>query len=157
MPRQLDRIAPTSSVARLLDRTAAAGALGTPHPQPDRLADRGRRRSPTTLIKREVVLSREADEQLQRLVDACRQSTRTRLTASHVTRALMQAVAGSMPAILCSLEELGPQRLPSNAPAFKQERARFESMLARAIGRGLATGQSLDTPTELPGDGEAIP
>lgn len=145
MARRLDRIAPTSSVARLLDRSAAAGALATPATVPAAVAAPPLGRLPPTLVKRELVLSREADERFQTLVDACRQATGTRLTASHVARALIRVVAGAMPSIQQSLDELGPQRLPSNAPAFDQDRARFELRLARAIGRGLsANGPDAD-------------
>lgn len=148
MARRLDRIAPTSSIARLLDRSAVAGAFETvatksPARQTAQVLA-PKKRSPSMLIKRELVLSREADRQFQSLIDACRQSTRTRLTASHVARALMRVVEQAMPTIHQALDQLGPQKLPSNAPSFGDERDRFESQLARAIGNGLTMSAVVD-------------
>lgn len=153
MARRLDRIAPTSSVGRLLDSAAAAGAFAAPQPRPVAPTERVQRRPVSSLIKRELVLSRDADRQFQALIDACRQSTRTRLTASHVARALMRVVAGAMPSIVRSLEEQGPHRLPSNAPSFEPERVRFESHLAMAIARGLSA--SADAHSPGPSDNES--
>lgn len=148
MARRLDRIAPTSSIARLLDRSAVAGAFETvavqSQPRQPVRAVPPKKRSPSTLVKRELVLSREADRQFQSLIDACRHSTRTRLTASHVARALMRAVEQAMPTIHQALEQLGPQKLPSNARSFEDERDRFESQLARAIGNGLTMSAVVD-------------
>ena len=149
MARPLDRIAPTSSIARLLDRSSVAGAFEPvptqPPPRPSVPKHPPKRRPPSTLVKRELVLSRDADRQFQSLIDACRHSTRTRLTASHVARALMRAVEHAMPTIHQALEQLGPQKLPSNAPSFEEERTRFESQLARAIGEGLSMSAVADT------------
>lgn len=134
MARRLAAERPTSSIARLLDPAAAAEALvARPvRPPPDRS-----RQSRRALTKREVVLTAEADAAFQALIDACREGTQTRLTASHVVRALLRVVSGALPELRAALAKVGSQRLPSNGAAFEAERVRFEQVLADAILTGL--------------------
>lgn len=147
MPKPLESPRPTSSLARLLDAGSVSRAISPPAssdargnepdpghpPQPPST----RVRAETRLVKRELVLSAAADQTFGELIEALRRTTGTRLTASHAFRALMTAIR---PAI----SEMTPQpgtslRLPSNAPAFEQERARFETALAAVIMRAIRT------------------
>jgi len=82
------------------------------------------------------VLSPNADETFNRLIDALRRSTGTRLTASHAFRALMRAVHPSIHTI--AAQRAACLRLPSNAPAYQHERDEFENALAGLISSSLA-------------------
>jgi len=161
MARKLERPPPSSAVARLLDTSAISAAIAAApthaisEPLPRARTPEGPQASAaaTRPVKREIVLTRESDEQFQALIDACRQATGSRVTASHVARALFRVVAEAMPGIRRSLAELGPQRLPSNAPGFDHDRAHFEHRLARALARGLAATPATSTshaPTAPP-------
>lgn len=146
MARRLERPPPSSAVARLLDTSAISAAIAAaPTPPVADPLPRARQQGSAAAgspalrpVKRELVLTRESDQQFQVLIDACRQATGARVTASHVARTLFRVLAEAMPAIRRSLAELGPQRLPSNAPGFDHDRAAFEHRLARTLARGLA-------------------
>lgn len=143
MAKALQTPRPTSSLARLLDAPSVNNAIAPvvgpgPHVAPAaRPADAPLPRRPATLatIKREFVLSPDADAAFTALLDELRRNTGARLTASHAIRALMRAIQPGV-AILRQLPRR-PLRLPSNAPAFEAERARFESDLALLIGAAL--------------------
>ena len=172
MPKPILEPAPTSSVARLFDAGAAARALApvdarpagpegptgsqsnAPEPASREPAsphagvpDRGQP-PPTTgepaNLKRELVLTRSADEAFTRLVDLYRRSTGTRLTASHVARAMLAAVAHAMPYVEREARGLGAMRLPGNARGREAERERLEAAIARAFLRGLRAAADLD-------------
>ncbi len=151
MAKALHADRPTSSIARLLDPASARRAIEpVPERTPRTHAPADERASPTaggrarhsrrhesTHLKRELVLSPNADETFNRLIEALRRSTGTRLTASHAFRALMRAM---QPAInVMTQGPRRPMRLPSNAPAFEEDRARFESDLAALIEPALRT------------------
>jgi hypothetical protein len=131
---------PTSSVGRLLDKDAAARAL---HPSfkssraplyaGDRPSTVPVRKTESTVLKREVVLTSEAEETLSQLVQTYRQATRTRLSNSHVIRALLRGVAHGMSEIQREAELLGTLKLPSNAKGCEHERERFEDALASSF------------------------
>ncbi len=84
----------------------------------------------STVLKREFVLTSEAEETLSQLVQTYRQATRTRLSNSHVIRALLRGVAHGMSEIQREAELLGTLKLPSNAKDREHERDRFEDALA---------------------------
>ncbi len=104
MAKALKNEPPTSSVGRLLDREAVARGLHPPSESsrpPSNTDDRPfqpevRKRLPAVL-KREVILTSEAEETLSQLVQTYRQATRTRLSNSHVIRALLRGVAIDQP------------------------------------------------------------
>lgn len=150
MAKALHTDRPTSSIARLLDPASARRAIEpvparTPrtHAPADERASptaggpaRHSRRHESTHLKRELVLSPNADETFNRLIEALRRSTGTRLTASHAFRALMRAVHPGIGIIPASRGER--LRLPSNAPAYQHERDEFENALARLISSSLS-------------------
>lgn len=164
MAKPLRSTPPTSSVARLLDLDAAARATASARPppvQPPRAPRDGqphRSWSPAQTdpdrptLHREVVLTRRADDTFSRLVELCRRSTGTRLTSSHVMRALLHAVAHCLPHIEHHARRTGPARLPSNARGRDAERERFEAVLADALLAGLRAGAR----TEEPAAGELL-
>lgn len=105
MARALRETPPSSSVARLLDSAAAGRALAplasdeaVPSYSAVHTRDNppaGSPRNKPRLIKREFVLTRETDAVLEALLQMFRQTTGTRLTASHVVRALLAAAEHS--------------------------------------------------------------
>ncbi len=102
----------------------------------------------TPSIKRELVLTRSADETLTRLVDTFRHATRARLTTSHAMRALLKAVAMQLDLIEREARRIGPLRLPSNARGREFDRDRFEALLADAVLAAMRQNQPSG-----PGDG----
>lgn len=145
MPRSLPQPPPSSTVARLLDAQAAARATHsaadvlppgthlplapsdptTPRPQEQRE------------IKRELTLSPATDETFTQLIELYRRATGTRLSASHLARALLMGIATCLPALQREAARLGPLKLPGNAPGYQRERQRFEERLARAFVAGM--------------------
>lgn len=140
MARALKNEPPTSSVGRLLDREAVARALHPPFEssRPQSCSD-GRpsmtqaRNRESAVLKREFVLTSEAEETLSQLVQTYRQATRTRLSNSHMIRALLRGVAHGMSEIQREAELLGALKLPSNAKGREREREWFEDALASSF------------------------
>ncbi len=140
MAKALDNKPPTSSVARLFDQGAVARALSPANScrkaldatelQP--VAHDSRPPQPA-VIKREFVLTPTAEEALTRLVQVYRKATGTRLSNSHVMRAVLRGVAHGMPTIEREADRLGPLKLPSNAKGREAERERFENTLASSF------------------------
>lgn len=140
MAKPLQSGVPTSSVARLLDpASASAATIATPEPATSTIA-KGQaatprparsKSQPSRLVKRELVLTPQADATFQRLVDTLRQATGCRLTASHAFRAIMRTLEPAA-AVIASRP---PQRLrlPSNANGFEVEREAFEESVRRVI------------------------
>lgn len=139
MAKPLHIPVPSSSLARLLDGAASVAATApvsvpTHAARPTRRIERSASRaSSTRLIKREVVLTREADAAFQELVDALRAGTRARLTASHAFRAIMRVLQPAASAIRESASTHGPLVLPSNAPGYEEQRSAFEAELANIL------------------------
>lgn len=144
---------PSSSIVRLLDLSAAARATAAPLPQPPvatpsepvlarAAAKPVKPPAPTArgsaTVNREVVLTSETDAVLTDLVVRARTTTCTKLTTSHVVRAVLRVVAHRSGELQRALEQLGPLKLPSNAPGFEDERERFEASLADALLRALS-------------------
>lgn len=96
------------------------------------------------MVKREFVLTPEADATLDRLVELYRRATRTRLSTSHVIRSILLATGQGMDALLSELSLMQPMRLPSNAPGRDAERTRFESALAHAFRNAMRCSALLD-------------
>jgi hypothetical protein len=84
-------------------------------------------------VKRELVLTPQADATFQALVDALRSGTACRLTASHVFRALMRALEPATTHINRAAGTRGPLSLPSNAPGYERERSEFEDTIAEIL------------------------
>lgn len=141
MPKTLTDPPPTSSVARLLDRGAVARAL-SPGPSPLRMPSASFEAAGVSVvsghgeaarqcpIKREFVLSRETDATLATLVSIYRQATGSRLSASHIVRALLRAAEHGLESIEREAQRLGLLRLPSNGKGHEAQRKAFEAKLA---------------------------
>ncbi|MBI1827304.1 MAG: hypothetical protein HY287_03885 [Planctomycetes bacterium] len=156
MAKALHDSQPTSSVARLLDAGAAARAVA-PHPLHNESAAEAHRLvapSPvegigialtgeTPCIKRELVLTRSADETLTRLVNVYRQATATRLTTSHVARAMLKAVSHCMEQLQREAGNIGAMKLPSNARGREGERDRFEERIAHLFLSGMCAATTV--------------
>lgn len=70
---------------------------------------------------------------LDELVRFLRLGTRARVTTSHLVRALLRAVAPDLDGIRLRAAQLGPRRLPSNAPGSETARRQFEELIAGVL------------------------
>lgn len=164
MAKPLRQPPPTSSVAHLFDMEAAARAVATPAvaPRPASQEPAGTPKIATELVarspehaavnlgeqpnvKREFVLTPSTDQAFTRLVDLYRRSTGTRLTSSHVARAVMKGIAHCMDTLEREARRMGPQRLPSNARDQALERERFEARIADAFVAGVRSAAAFDS------------
>jgi hypothetical protein len=156
MPKPLREPQPTSSVARLLDLDAAARALAK-HPMQEGAQVRPNSArftfsdsqsaslaGETPRVKRELVLTHSADEALTRLVELYRRATGTRLTTSHIARAMLMAVTHCFDQLEKHAKKIGGMKLPSNARGREFERERFEARIADAFVEGIRTSTAMD-------------
>lgn len=149
MAKSLAARPPTSAVARLLDGDAAARAVSVLTLTAKPLREESEPPAPTPVatgepatVKRELVLTPAADAALSRLVTLYRQATGTKLTTSHVARAVLHVVAACEPFIEREAATLGPTPLPSNAKGREAERDAFERHIARAFHTALAAAMA---------------
>lgn len=175
MAKPLREPPPSSSVAKLFDMEAAARAVATvpapPSPEPS-LPEISRDSKPVKVellppvtvqpsfvaspqstgepanVDRQFVLTPFTNDAFERLFEVYRHSTRTRLTASHVARALLRGVAHCLDQIEREAKRLGPLKLPSNAKGKEQERDRFEALLADALISGIRRSAAFDPQNE---------
>jgi len=94
--------------------------------------------------KRELVLTLTADATLTGLVELYRRVTGTRLTTSHLVRAMLKGVAHCMHHLEKEAKRLGPQRLPSNARGRELDRERFEARIADAFIAGIRAAPAME-------------
>lgn len=140
MAKTLKQTPPTSSVGRLLDKSAVARALSPANVSPS-VASMGEfspeipdaiHHTPK-LLKREFVLTPTTEEALTRLVQVYRNATGTRLSNSHMIRVLLRGVAHGLSSIEREADRLGPLKLPSNAKGRESQRERFEIALTSSF------------------------
>lgn len=167
MPKTLREPPPSSSVAHLFDVAAAARAVATPVIAPAPASSGGE--APTSVrtkfseappvaqgaarlttgeqptIKREFVLTPSADATFTRLVDLYRRSTGTRLTSSHVARAVFKGIEHCMDTLEREARRLGPQKLPANARGREIDRERFEARIADAFVAGVRAASAFES------------
>ncbi len=152
MAKALRESIPSSSVARLLDKSAATRALEPMESMGQVDADRQERDhpepsctpTPARQIKREFILSPEADDAFSRLLDIFRRSTQTRLSASYMLRALILAAGHALPTLEREARRLGRLRLPGNGPGTEALRESFERRLAAAFVAGMRATDSYE-------------
>lgn len=158
MPKHLSKSPPSSSVARLLDIQAASRAVttvselrGEARLEAVRRTDFTEPTQPTPaksnndlqLVndprhhKRELVLSQSTEETLTKLVEIYRRCTGTRLSASHVARAMLRGISKCIGSLDREASEIGQLKLPSNARGREGERDRFEDAIAQAFINGI--------------------
>lgn len=147
MAKPLTTPPPSSSIARLIDASAVTRALdpaATPRPAlpssggAEGPPSRQRRRS----VKREIVLSNDAAQVLDDLLDRLRRATGTRLSCSHAVRAVLLTFAPCLAAIESRVTTAEPWRLPANGSRHDGDRAAFERRMAAAITAALLDCQS---------------
>lgn len=170
MAKPLREPPPSSSVAHLFDVGAAARAVATPviaaapsslatvsEPQPvarstplepaPRSAQPSMRTAtgerPT--IKRTLVLTPSANATFSRLVELYQRTTGTRLTDSHVARAMFRGIEHCMETLEREARRLGPQKLPANGRGHELDRERFEARIADAFVAGVRAASSLES------------
>src|SRR5689334_18285996 len=164
MPKTLREAPPSSSIARLLDPVAASRALSPVDSDPMRMSkfpiltmngpaqiSNGHNASATqsepahhqpavgeaSIVKRELVLTERAEQTLMRLLEVYRRATGSRLSASHLARAMLRGVAACMDAVERESQHIGRLRLPSNARGREHQREQFEDILAEAFINGI--------------------
>jgi hypothetical protein len=156
MAKPLQTPPPSSSIARLVDLDAAARAVADPTSTARRPAEQplppqqvqhtlNTARHDRPCLNREFVLTPSADAAFERLLALYRRSTRTRLTASHVFRAVLKGIAHHLDTLEIEAERLGPLRLPSNARGRDQHREHFEARIADAFVRGMVSSRTDDS------------
>jgi hypothetical protein len=160
MAKPLRTPPPSSSIARLFDLDAAARAVAAPaaatKPQETerasalepavqaRAAPAPSHASATPNIKREFVFTLASEATFSQLVETYRRSTGTKLTASHVARALIKGVAHCMEYLEKEARRIGPLKLPSNARGRESEREKFEARIADAFIAGIRSAPAMD-------------
>jgi hypothetical protein len=138
MPKPLKYPPPLSAVRRFLNQDGISRALTKVESGEEASAE------PTELdsqslrpVKREFVLTPETAQILDNLVDSLRRMTSTRVSGSHVLRALLLAAEPGVASIGSELEREQPWRLPANGARFAPERAAFERRLGAALIKAL--------------------
>jgi hypothetical protein len=129
---------PAQSAQPVITHAPAANTAPPPAPQPP--AATGEQPN----VKREFVLTPSADATFSRIVDLYRRSTGTRLTSSHVARAMLMGVAHCMDSLEREARRITPTKLPSNARGRELERERFEARLADAFVAGMRAAAAFD-------------
>lgn len=164
MPRALRDLQPTSAVARIFDKDAASRALAsvpvsdrqTTFISPTSASEFGNA-DPMPLLRpvetdepkqvnREFLLSLDTNETCSQLVELFRRSTRTRLSSSHVLRAILKGVAACMGSLEHEIRQLGRLKLPSNARGQERKRDDFEQRLAEAFINGIRSAAAYRRP-----------
>lgn len=147
MAKPIYQSPPTSSVARFLNRQVASSAVSpAKHAQDDeRLTDdaylggaaaRERGRSGRH-IKREFILAAQTDATFEELLTILRRSTRSRISASQVLRALLTVTGRALPAIEAEALRMGAIRMPGNGNARMAARIAFDERIADTIATAL--------------------
>lgn len=150
MAKPLHRTPPSSSIARLLDQDAAARAIAAPasertvNPVAAPAVPRAEVCAQPRTVKRELTLTVATDETLTQLVDLYRRSTGTRLSTSHVARAMLRAIAYCMDSVEREARRIGRRKLPANAAGCETQRERFEHRLAQALINGIRAAPTVD-------------
>ena len=93
--------------------------------------------SEPAVIKRELALNSHTDETFTRLVEIFRRHTGTRLSSSHLARALFLGMGCCLDRIEREAKRCGRRKLPSNARGREAERESFERTIARALIAGI--------------------
>jgi len=144
MAKALNSTPPRSSVERLFDKNSVARALEPPCLRSIHRGSAGEEAMPasvpvldSSIVKREFVLTRSTDRTLTQLVQAYREATGTRLSNSHVIRAVLRGIAVGLPAIKIEAARHGPLKLPSNARGYEAERDQFEQTLVSSFLAGM--------------------
>lgn len=161
MARSLREQPPSSSVARLFDVDAASRALKplpsneighepllTTAPESQYSTQHVLESPPIVhvhqiaipcgvCIKRDFVLSDATDETLSKLVDLFRRAPGTRVSASHVVRAMLRGVSHCLDSLQVEVKGIGRLKLPANARGREEDRDRFEDRIAEAFINGI--------------------
>jgi hypothetical protein len=82
-------------------------------------------------------LSQAAEDTFCELVALYQRATGTRLTGSHVARAMLKGVAHCMDSLEREARYIGRLKLPSNARGKEADRERFEDRIATAFIAGI--------------------
>lgn len=161
MARPLRTPVPSSSVARLFDMESAAKAVAVTRPsneQPPAMPPAETQPTnesasvtpstapgPSAFVKRQLLLTPATDAALSRLVEVFRRTTGTKLSTSHMVRAMLKGVAHAMYNLEREARRLGPMKLPANARGHEADRERFEARLADALVAGIRAASAFES------------
>jgi len=161
MAKPLRQPPPSSSVAGLLDLSSAARAIATqPQQKPSPVNGRTRIQSSphpetaahageTPHVKRQLVLTPSADQAFSSLVNLYQDATGTKLTASHIARAMLRGITHCFDQLERRARKLGVMKLPSNAKGCVLERERFEARIADAFVDGIRASSVINDDTSI--------
>ena len=99
----------------------------------------------SAFVGRQLLLTPATDAALSRLVELLRRTTGTKLSTSHVVRAMLKGVAHAMYNLEREARRLGPMKLPSNARGHEADRERFEAKLADALVAGIRAASAFES------------
>src|SRR5262245_625753 len=140
MAKPLDMPQPTSAVARLLEPGVGRAARSGAGRGPAEAARRAGATGEVPDIKREFILTRSADEVLERAVRHLARATGSSVSRSHFLRALLGVVGRALPELERGAAPLGGLRRPGNARGREAEREAYERGLADALHAGIRAG-----------------
>ncbi len=136
---------------RLVEHRGAVGAVNTSllgELRGGSVVESGRVPRPHEKVKREFVLTRETDEQLNELVRMLRHTTTAKLSGSHVLRALLRLLASRAAEVQAAASSYGPRRLPSTGRSQTAARVEFDMFLGMIF--ELAIGGKTPPPPRGP-------
>jgi hypothetical protein len=114
---------------------------------------------PHEKVKREFVITRETDEQLNELVRILRQTTTAKLSGSHVLRAFLRLLASRVSHVQAAASSYGPRRLPSTGRAQTMARVDFDLFLGSIFELAISgkPPHHVSVPAELVTSDDKIP
>src|SRR6516162_6214973 len=149
MAKPLRQPTPSSAVARLFDMGAAARAIAAMN-SPDPVSTPQVALVPTPApsaqsanLKREFIFTQSAEDTFSELVSLYQRATGTKLTGSHVARAMLKGVAHCMESLEREAKYIGRLKLPSNARGKEADREQFEERIAMAFIAGIRGAPAL--------------
>lgn len=158
MPKRLQQPPPTSAVARLLNREVANRAVAPIRDEPIELPVVASPDVPAVpaeplpenvpRIKREFILSDEADGTFNDLLLLFRRATHTRLTASQLFRSILKALRQTLPVLQYEAKQLGRMRLPGNGREATRQRQEFERRLSEALAAAFRTAATIQASAQ---------
>jgi hypothetical protein len=104
-------------------------------------------------VARDLNLTPQANETFERLLEAYRRATGTRMNASMMLRGVLRGVEHCFEELEREARRIGRLKLPSNARGREIERERFEARIADAFVRGIRNAATFDAGDPKPAGG----
>jgi hypothetical protein len=103
---------------------------------------------PHEKVKREFVLTRETDEQLNELIRILRRTTTAKLSGSHVLRAMLRLLTHRRSELRAAAVSYGARRLPSTGRSQTTARVEFDLFIAEIMEVAIGGKGAPVTPLE---------